>query len=370
MSNPSLDKIHKKKIIVAMSGGIDSSVVACILKEQGHEVIGITLQLFDYGETVSLSKTCCAGQDIYDAKMVAEKIGIPHYVLDYESKFKEEVIEDFVETYLEGETPLPCVKCNQSVKFKDLLKFAKELNADHLATGHYVRAIDGTHKRELLKGIDPKKDQSYFLFATTQEQLNYVLFPLGSQTKEETRSLAKKYGLHIAEKPDSQDICFVPNGNYSEIVLKKRPDADKPGTLMHVEGYELGAHKGIIHYTIGQRKRIGLSSPAPLYVVKIDSVNNIVYVGPENDLYSTSFTIRDYNWLGDGDIESETDIKVRIRSSQAETSAILKKHQDKNKLIVKLINSQKSVAPGQACVFYKEDRVLGGGWIMKNEENL
>ena len=357
--------IKKKKIVVAMSGGIDSSVVACMLKEQGHEVIGITLQLFDYGKVLSRSKTCCAGQDIYDAKMVAEKIGIAHYVLDYESKFNEEVIEDFVATYLEGETPLPCVKCNQSVKFKDLLKFTKDLNADYLATGHYVQSIDGLYKRELFKGVDPKKDQSYFLFATTQEQLNYLLFPLGSQTKEETRSLARKYGLHISEKPDSQDICFVPDGNYAAIVTKKRPESNLEGALMHIDGYEVGRHLGIIHYTIGQRRKIGISSPTPLYVIKIDSLNNIVYVGPEDALYSSSFVVRDYNWLGDKEVEFEEDIKVRIRSSQPEVPAILKYHTDQNKLIVKMLDPQKSVAPGQACVFYKGERVLGGGWITK-----
>jgi tRNA-specific 2-thiouridylase len=361
---------NKKKIVVAMSGGIDSSVVACMLKEQGHEVIGITLQLFDYGQAISKSKTCCAGQDIYDAKIVAEQISIPHYVLDYESKFNEEVIEDFVSTYLTGETPLPCVKCNQSVKFKDLLKFAKDLKADYLATGHYVRVVDGQNKKELLKGKDPKKDQSYFLFATTQEQIDYLLFPLGSQTKEETRALAKKYNLHISEKPDSQDICFVPNGNYSEIVIKKRPDANKSGSIMHVDGYEIGTHEGIIHYTIGQRRKIGVSSPHPLYVIKIDSDKNIVYVGSEENLYTNSFVIRDYNWLGDDEVKSNEIIKVKIRSSQTETKAILQKHRDQNKLIVKLLDPQKSVTPGQACVFYREDRVLGGGWIIKNEENL
>jgi tRNA-specific 2-thiouridylase len=362
--------LDKKKIVVAMSGGIDSSVVACMLKDQGHEVIGITLQLFDYGQAISKSKTCCAGQDIYDAKMVAEKIGIPHYVLDYESKFNEEVIEDFVSTYLSGETPLPCVKCNQSVKFKDLLKFAKDLNADYLATGHYVRSVQGLYKKEMLKGLDPKKDQSYFLFATTQDQLDYLLFPLGSQTKLETRDLAKKYGLHISEKPDSQDICFVPNGNYAEILLKKRPDADKPGILMHIDGYEVGRHIGIIHYTIGQRRKIGISSEKPLYVIKIDATNNIVYVGPEDRLYSQKFVVRDYNWLGDLDVDSEDSITVKIRSSHTETKARLKKHIDKNKLIVELVDSQKSITPGQACVFYKVDRVIGGGWIIKNEESL
>lgn len=354
----------KKKIVVAMSGGIDSSVVACMLKEQGYDVIGITLQLFDYGAAISKSKTCCAGKDVYDAKMVAAKINIPHYLLDYESKFREEVVEDFVESYIQGETPLPCVRCNQSVKFKDLLKFTKELGADALATGHYVRAVMEGNKTIMLKGVDHSKDQSYFLFATTQEQLDYLMFPLGGYTKNYTRELARKYDLHIADKPDSQDICFVPNGNYADIVLSKRPRAAQSGKIMHIDGYELGSHDGIINYTIGQRKRIKVAFNEPLYVIKIDTKNHIVYVGSENNLFSSTIILKDCNWLDD---ESLGNIKVRIRSSQEEVPAILTKLPD-NKAIVELVEPQKAVAPGQACVFYREDRVIGGGWITRNEE--
>lgn len=355
--------MKKKRIVVAMSGGIDSSVAACILKEQGHDVIGITLQLFDYGAKTSKTKTCCAGQDIYDAKMVASKINIPHYVLDYESKFQEKVIDNFVENYISGYTPLPCVRCNQSVKFNDLLKFTKQLNADTLATGHYVQTIGDRPNKKMLKAIDHTKDQSYFLFATTQEQLNHLIFPLGGYTKEHTRELAKKYNLHIADKKDSQDICFVPDGNYSKIILQKKPNANKQGKILHVNGYELGRHEGIIHYTIGQRKRINVNTTKALYVIKIDAENNIIYVGEEEYLESSTINLENCNWIGGDTIPKN--IKVRIRSTHKEVDADLKFLADKSEAIVKLKLPEKAITPGQACVFYLNNQILGGGWIKK-----
>ncbi|XVN43621.1 MAG: tRNA 2-thiouridine(34) synthase MnmA [Candidatus Rickettsia vulgarisii] len=352
-------------IVVAMSGGVDSSTVAAMLCEQGHKVIGITLQLYDYGLATMKKNACCAGQDIYDAKMVAAKLNIPHYVLDYESKFKESVIDDFADSYIRGETPLPCVKCNQSVKFKDLLKVAKDLGADCLATGHYVRKIKGKDGAELHTGIDRSKDQSYFLFATTYEQLNYLSFPLGELNKEQTRNMASKYGLAIADKPDSQDICFVPDGDYRKIINNIRPDASQEGKIIHVDGFELGSHTGIINYTIGQRRGLGISFHEPLYVVKIDPGTKIVYVGPASALESTEFTIKDVNWLGKKITEQEElDVTVKIRSTCPAAIAKIKRLSD-TEIRVKLMSAEKSVTPGQACVIYDNNRVLGGGWITR-----
>ncbi len=277
---------NKKLIVVAMSGGVDSSAVAAMLCYQGYQVIGITLQLYDHGIATNKKNSCCAGQDIYDAKMVANKLNIPHYILDYETRFKDEVIDDFADSYLRGETPLPCVKCNQSVKFKDLLKVAQDLNADYLATGHYVRKIYGVYGAELHTGIDEKKDQSYFLFATTKEQLNYLHFPLGELTKEETRSIATQFELNIANKPDSQDICFVPDGDYRKVITKIRPNSQEAGKILHIDGFELGQHNGIINYTIGQCRGLNIYFHEALYVVKIDPVSKNIYVGPESCLKS------------------------------------------------------------------------------------
>jgi tRNA-specific 2-thiouridylase len=274
----------KKTIVVAMSGGVDSCVVAGMMHNAGHKVIGITLQLFDYGMALQKKGACCAGQDIYDAKMVADKLGFPHYILNYENKFREEVIDDFVDSYVRGETPLPCVRCNQSVKFNDLLKAAKELKADALATGHYVQKIMNNDISELHKGVSADKDQSYFLFSTTPKQLDYLMFPLGGQNKGETRELARQLGLEVANKPDSQDICFVPNGNYRDVINKVRPDASAVGRFVHVDGFDLGEHKGIINYTVGQRKGLGIAFGNPIYVIKIDPETNTVYVGPESGL--------------------------------------------------------------------------------------
>ena len=357
--------IKDTTIVVAMSGGVDSSVVAAMLHKEGYKVIGVTLQLYDHGVAISKKGACCAGQDIYDASRVAASLGIPHYVLDYESRFKESVIDDFVESYMRGETPLPCVRCNQSVKFKDLLAIAKDLGADGLATGHYVQRVKGEHSNELHQGSDPSKDQSYFLFATTQEQLDFLHFPLGGQHKSETRKIAAEFGLEISDKPDSQDICFVPQGSYAELVEKLRPDAVQPGSIMHIDGYEVGKHQGIINYTIGQRKGLGGGSIAPLYVVSLDPEQKIVYVGPESALRKTRFYVDDTNWIGDSELQAGTEVIVKIRSAHHGELAKLFPQED-GKIAVEMMASARAVTPGQACVFYDETRVLGGGWIVRD----
>jgi tRNA-specific 2-thiouridylase len=307
---------------------------------------------------------CCAGQDIYDAKIVADRLGIAHYVFDYESRFKENVIEEFADSYLRGETPLPCVRCNQSVKFKDLLAAAKELKADALATGHYVQKIEKNGQIELHQGASPEKDQSYFLFATTKEQLDYLLFPLGGQTKEETRKLAAKYNLSVADKPDSQDICFVPQGNYREVIEKLRPNSSIPGRFIHIDGYDLGEHKGIIHYTIGQRRGLNISFGTALYVIKIDPHANKVYLGPESALVKTGFMLEEANWLADDIDLSSQEIIAKIRSTTPGVRATLEK-QGNGKIAVTLLERETAITPGQACVFYQGTRLLGGGWITK-----
>lgn len=360
-----MNDLKQSTIVVAMSGGVDSSTVAAMLCEQGYNVIGITLQLYDHGMSTGKKNACCAGQDIYDAKMVAAKLGIPHYVLDYESNFKSSVIDNFVQSYIQGETPLPCVQCNQSVKFKDLLKTAKELGADKLATGHYVRKIIGDDGAELHTGLDPLKDQSYFLFATTKEQLEYLHFPLGNLSKEETRKLANKYQLNVADKPDSQDICFVPDGDYRAVITKIRADANQTGKIVHINGFELGTHNGIINYTIGQRRGLGISYPEPLYVVRIDPDNKIVYVGPDSALQAKEFIIKDVNWLGQGiNHNEELEVMVKIRSTRPPVLARVSMIND-HEMLVKFLSLEKAVAPGQACVIYSGNRVLGGGWITR-----
>jgi tRNA-specific 2-thiouridylase len=349
------------KIVVAMSGGVDSSVVAALMVSQGYQVIGVTMQLYDYGLTVGKKGSCCAGQDIYDAKMVADRLNIPHYVLNYESLFKESVIDDFADSYLRGETPIPCVRCNQTVKFRDLLKMAKSLDADALCTGHYVRKATNLQGFELLRGLDHGKDQSYFLFATTRAQLEYTYFPLGEYSKKETRQLANKYGLSVADKPDSQNICFVPNGDYANVINKYRPGALDPGDIIHINGEKLGTHQGIINYTIGQRRGLGIASPEPLYVIKIIPDSKKVIVGPVECLNKAKFIIKEVNWLYNLQ-EEPINVSVKIRSNHDLVPAQVTLMP--NRMAEVTLNfPEKAITPGQACVIYLGERVLGGGWI-------
>ena len=360
------------RVVVAMSGGVDSSVVAAMLHKQGYDVVGVTLQLYDHGAAVKSSKSCCAGQDIYDAKRVAETLGFAHYVLDYESKFHEGVMEDFADTYLMGATPIPCVRCNQTVKFRDLLEVAKDLGADCMATGHYIQRFEGEHGAQLHRGYDGGKDQSYFLFATTQEQLEFLRFPLGGMDKTATRKLASEFGLNVAAKPDSQDICFVPTGKYTDVIEKMRPGAAKPGEIVHQDGRVLGTHRGVMYYTIGQRRGLGLpdgSGIDPLFVTAIDAKLNRVVVGPRSALMRSTIALKEINWIGDQVYGPDLDglsIAVKTRSTKAPEPAYLCFLD--GQLTVELIDAVEGVSPGQACVFYEagdqSGRVLGGGWIV------
>jgi tRNA-specific 2-thiouridylase len=356
------------RVLVAMSGGVDSSVVAAELAAEGYDVIGITLQLYDHGAALARKGACCAGRDIHDARRVAEAMGFPHYVLDYENVFRESVIDEFADSYLAGATPVPCIRCNERVKFRDLLETAKDLEADCMATGHYIRRQEGAFGPELHAAADPARDQSYFLFSTTRDQLDYLRFPLGHlKSKAETRALAARHGLGVADKPDSQDICFVPNGNYAAVIEKLRPGAADPGEIVHADGRVLGQHGGVIHYTVGQRRGLGIGGLSePLYVVRLDVEGRRVIVGPKEMLATRRVPIREVNWLGDGafaDVD-EREIAVKIRSTRPPAEATVRPL-SATEAEVDLLVAEEGVAPGQACVFYEPGgtRVLGGGWI-------
>jgi tRNA-specific 2-thiouridylase len=351
------------RVVVAMSGGVDSSVTAALLAAEGYDVVGVTLQLYDHGAAVGKKGACCAGQDIYDAAQAAAKLGIPHYVLDYESRFRERVIDDFADAYLRGETPIPCVRCNQEVKFRDLLETAKDLGADALATGHYVRRVEGPAGPELRRAADASRDQSYFLFATTREQLAFLRFPLGDLEKRETRALAARFGLDVADKPDSQDICFVPTGSYARLVEKLRPGALSPGEIVDLDGRVLGRHDGVINFTVGQRKGLGVAAGEPLYVVRLEAERRRVVVGPRAALGVTRITLSEVNWLGAAP-KGPQKLLVKLRSAQPPVAATVMLDGSGGASVEPDVPAE-GVAPGQACVFYDGDRVLGGGWIRR-----
>lgn len=358
------------RVVVAMSGGVDSSVVAALLAEEGYDVVGVTLQLYDHGAALAKKGACCAGRDIHDARRVAEEMGFPHYVLDYENIFKDAVIDEFAESYLAGATPVPCIRCNERVKFKDLLETARDLDADCMATGHYIQRKTGENGAELHCAADAARDQSYFLFSTTREQLEFLRFPLGHlASKAETRELAAKYGLAVADKPDSQDICFVPDGNYASVIEKLRPGAADPGEIVDMEGKVLGQHRGVIHYTIGQRRGLGIGGlDTPLYVVRLDPDTRQVVVGPKEALSTRIVPVREINWLGDAPFTSrdEWHLEVKIRSTRPPREAIIRPLSE-TEAEVELIVPEEGVSPGQACVFYAPEggRIFGGGWIWR-----
>lgn len=361
------------RVVVAMSGGVDSSVVAGLLKQEGYDVVGVTLQLYDHGAATHRAGSCCAGQDIADARRVSETLGIPHYVLDYEQRFREAVIDPFAESYMAGETPIPCVSCNQTVKFADLLATARELGADALATGHYIRSrAEGAH-RALYRPVDADRDQSYFLFATTQEQIDYLRFPLGGMSKPDVRAAAERMGLVVAAKQDSQDICFVPQGKYTDIIAKLRPTAANPGEIVHIDGRVLGRHDGILRFTIGQRRGIGVAASEPLYVVHLDAERARVVVGPREALETHKIFLRNMNWLGDTALADTPaqgiEMFAKVRSSRPPRPVSL--HHRDGATWVELAEGEAGIAPGQACVLYSDEgndaRVFGGGFIERSE---
>ena len=365
MNSLGINKPKKEtKVVVAMSGGVDSSVVAALMKEEGYDVKGITLKLYDDTKQSKEGRQCCAGQDILDAKRVSEKINISHEILYYQKKFKSEVIDSFIDSYAAGETPIPCVQCNQTVKFRDLFKYAKDLKADALITGHYVTRVQKNGHANMYRAKDFNRDQSYFLFSTTQEQLDYLRFPLGEIDKSETRSIAKKLSLNVADKPDSQDICFVPNGDYSSVIKKFRPESFQKGDIIDLNGVKIGEHQGIINYTIGQRKGIKISSEKPLYVVNINADENKVIVGNKENLEIKEIKLRDLNILARKG-EFSKNIKIKVRSTGKLLNAKINFKNDVAK--VEILDKETGISPGQACVFYSKDsygdKVLGGGWI-------
>ncbi len=357
------------RVVAAMSGGVDSTVTAALLKRAGYDVIGVTLQLYDHGAAIHKQGACCAGQDIHDARLAAERMGAPHYVLDYESRFKEAVMEDFADAYLRGETPIPCIRCNQTVKFRDLLEIARGLGAEALATGHYVRRVEGPGGPELHRAADPSRDQSYFLFATTREQLDFLRFPLGGLPKTEVRQVAAELGLKVASKPDSQDICFVPEGRYTTIVDKLRPQGAVPGDIVHLDGRVLGRHEGITRYTVGQRRGLNVAVGEPLFVVRLNADRREVVVGPREALLTHSLTLKETNWLGDeptldGAAEASLPVLARVRSTRPPSPARLVIEDGAPAVVFD--QPEEGVSPGQACVLYdpdRETRVLGGGFI-------
>jgi len=362
-----LDKpAGRSRVVVAMSGGVDSSVAAALLAEAGFEVVGITLQLYDHGAATGRKGACCAGQDIHDAARVAGRLGIPHYVLDYESRFRQAVIEDFAAAYARGETPIPCVRCNETVKFRDLLATARELGADALATGHYVRRLAGPDGPELHRAADEGRDQSYFLFATTREQLNFLRFPLGGMGKDETRAIARRFALPVAAKPDSQDICFVPQGRYADVVAKLRPEAAEAGEVVDDEGRVLGRHQGVIHFTVGQRKGLGIAATEPLYVLRLEPESRRVVVGPRARLARQRVKIGAVNWLGATVPADGIAVALKLRSTQPPLAARLVLDGEGGGEAV-LAEPAFGVAAGQACVVYDSTRVLGGGWIRRED---